>query len=150
MIHLKFPAALALSIALSSALTPHAIAKTATLRIRGDALVFDGVGLQAPDAEGHFAIGARLPLPRVKALNCETPYLILGLGSLNKPENQLTEQDHALIDKNKAYWEYLRGLAELKTPISIRVSNNCAYLKVVSGGIIATYCTLSIDQGAIK
>lgn len=119
-------------------------ANQTVLTIPAHALIFSGPGLLGPDEEGHFAIGIELPQPAIKATRCETPYLILGIGTLNKPANELTASDQKRITQNKAYYIKLMG-AKDKT-LNIPVSNDAKYLKIKDGVVYAAYCTLSIDQ----
>jgi hypothetical protein len=134
-------AAVAMSVATAEAQT-----NEATLSVPGSALVFDGLGLQPPDGEGHFAIGVRLPQPLVKASRCETPYLIVGMGTLNKPEDQLTAADRKIIADHRGTYDRLVADSRHDTVVSIPVRNRAAYLAVTSSGISAPYCTLSIDE----
>jgi hypothetical protein len=121
---------------------------SATLTVPGSALVFSGSGLQAPDDEGHFAIGVRLPQPSLRTAYCDNPYLIVGIGTLNKAESDLTDADHKIIARNAAYYARLLEAANRGTTVKLPVRNNPDYLKVTNGVIFAPYCILSIDQGA--
>jgi hypothetical protein len=120
--------------------------RTAILTVPASSLVFSGEGLQPPDSEGHFAIGIKLPLPSVRADHCDTPNLIVGMGSLNKPEGSLTDADLKIVARNKAYYDNLLAAAKQAGPLKIHVRNKPTYLKVANGVIFAPYCTLSIDE----
>ena len=123
--------------------------RTATITVPSSALVFDGPGLLPPDTEGHFAIGIRLPQPSIKAANCETPNLIIGVGTLNKPETDLTEADRKTIARNKHYYDRLIVASSQSIPVSIALRNRSAYLVVNNGVISAPFCTLSIDESKL-
>ena len=123
-----------------------AMARTASLSVSGASLIFTGPGLQAPDAEGHFAIGIRLPQRQIAATGCETPYLIVGMGTLNKPENELTAAERAIVQRNVGYWRQLVGESQRGAPVEIPVRNDDHYLKLVRDKVVAPYCTLSIDE----
>ena len=107
--------------------------------------MFQGPGLLSPDAEGHFAIGIRLPQPSVQASRCESPNLIVGLGTLNKPLSALNDADRQVIARNAAYYARLKAAARQDETVVIPLRNNPAYLRVVNGVIQAPYCVLSID-----
>ncbi len=123
--------------------------RTATITIPSNALVFSGPGLQRPDTEGHFTIGLRLPQRSIKAKRCETSNLIIGIGTLNKPETQLTNADRKLIDRNNDYYNRLLDAASRNILISIPIRNLSSYLVVKNGIIVAPYCTLSIDESRL-
>lgn len=123
---------------------PSFAASQATLAIPANALVFSGDGLLEPDDEGHFAIGVQLPQLTIKATHCETPYLIVGIGTLNKPASELTAADQKRIGQNKAYYTWLKNVKD--GTLNIPVNNDAKYLKIKNGVIYATHCVLSIDQ----
>jgi hypothetical protein len=124
--------------------------RTAELTIHGGDLVFSGAGLLAPDTEGHFAVGIRLPHAGIQANRCETPYLILGIGTLNKPITALTEQDRQVIDRNVRLYERLRAAVQQRSTVRLPVRNDAAYLRVEGTTVVAYYCMLSIDQGRLR
>jgi hypothetical protein len=122
--------------------------RSATLTIPGSALVFSGSGLQTPDDEGHFAIGVRLPQPSLRTAYCDNPYLVVGIGTLNKAASDLTDADRKIIARNAAYYARLLEAAKQGVTVKLPVRNNPDYLKVSNGVIFAPYCILSIEQGA--
>jgi hypothetical protein len=122
--------------------------RAAVLAVPTAALVFSGEGLQPPDPEGHFSIGIRLPQPSIRAAHCDTENLIVGMGTLNKPEAALTVADRKVVSRNTEYYDRLREAATRGGTVKIPVRNNDTYLKVTGGVVSAPYCTLSIDEGA--
>lgn len=142
-------AALGAALIAAQPVTTWAQERTATLTVPGSALVFDGPGLQPPDTEGHFAVGIRLPQPSIKATNCETANLIIGLGTLNKPEDQLTDADRKIIAGNRSYYDRLVAASGHGDPVAIPLRNRSAYLAVNNGVISAPYCTLSINESKV-
>lgn len=118
----------------------------ATLTVPGSALVFAGAGLLPPDSEGHFAIGITLPQPGIRADRCESADLIVGLGTLNKPEADLTDADRRVIAHNVRFYNDLVARAKQGDRITLPVRNDPLYLRVSNGTVIAPYCTLSIDE----
>jgi hypothetical protein len=125
-----------------------AIYQRATLLVPGQDLIFVGSGLLPPDPEGHFAIGIQLPQPKIKAEHCESPYLIVGLGELNKPLDGLTAADQRVIAHNIAYYDQLVAAAKSSTVVHISVRNFARYLRVSRGLVNARYCMLSIEKGS--
>jgi hypothetical protein len=122
--------------------------QTAILTVSSSALVFSGDGLQPPDSEGHFAIGIKLPQASIKATHCETPYLIVGMGTLNRPEDSLTQAEKNAIERNNTRYRMLLAVSKKEEIIRIPVRNNSTYLKFVNNQIIVPFCMLSIDEGS--
>lgn len=120
--------------------------RTATLNVPASALVFTGDGLQAPDAEGHFAVGIKLPQLSIRTANCDSDNLIVGMGSLNKPQANLTAADLQTIARNRDYYSKLVAAAKLGVAVAIHVRNKPDYLAVTNGVVFARYCALSIDE----
>ena len=121
----------------------------ATLLVPGRDLVFAGPGLQPPDATGHFAIGIRLPQPGLRAERCETPNLIAGVGTINALPDQLTLQQQAIVARNAAWYDRLRAAAARDETVRLTFRNDQPYLHLDGTTLVAPYCTLSIDQGAV-
>lgn len=143
-----FARAAAAAFFISQICTGAAFAGTVSGQIvaRGTTLVFEGPGLQQPDEEGHFAIGLRLPQPQLKAANCDANYVVVGLGSLNKPQSQLTPADRDSIARNGAYYEELRRAARDGEPVTLSIFGDAKYLVREKGGFTAAYCIVSIDE----
>ncbi len=127
-------------------LAGNAADRTATISFPGSALVFAGDGLDPPDSGGHFAVGIKLPLPNVKAEKCETPYLVAGLGNLNKPDNELSSDDRKTIAHNKEVYKELLSAAKTGKSVTLTFRNKPEYLSVRNGVVQASYCMLSIDD----
>jgi hypothetical protein len=123
--------------------------QTAMLSVPASAILFSGEGMQPPDDEGHFAIGIKLPQPKLKARNCDTETLIVGMGSLNKPKDELSPADRKIVAADKAYYDSLVAAAKQGGTINIPVRNQPDYLKIANGVIVASYCLLSIDEGRV-
>lgn len=144
--HPHFGQVIAAVLVMGAATLAYGADTTATLTVPGSALVFAGPGLQPPDTEGHFAIGIKLPRPAIYADRCDSANLIVGLGTLNKPESDLTGADRQIIARNQRIYNDLVAQAKQGGSITLPVRNDPRYLRLSHGIIIAPYCTLSIDE----
>jgi hypothetical protein len=120
----------------------------ASLTVPASSLVFKGEGLQAPDEEGNFGIGIKLPIAHVKASKCDTPYLATGLGTMNKPLDELSDTDKKTIAHVKAEYDALVAASKAGKTVTLHFRNTPTYLRVTDGVIYVPYCILSmVDAG---
>ena len=122
---------------------------TASLLVPGRDLVFAGPGLQPPDPTGHFAIGIRLPHPSLRADRCESPNLIAGVGTINALPDQLDPQQQTIVARNVAWYGWLRAAAARDEAVRLTFRNDARYLHLDGATLVAPYCMLSLDQGAV-
>lgn len=117
---------------------------TATIRLPVSSLIFEGEGLQALDDSGHFAIGVHLPQKGLRVEECDTPYLIVGMGTINKLPREWDDNDRAAIQRSaKAYQALTHPTSKT---VTIKLRNFSEYLSVSHSGVDAKMCILSIDD----
>lgn len=115
---------------------------TATLRVPRSALVFNGKGLFPVDDTGHFAFGIRLPQKNLHAEKCDTPFLVIGMGTIRNVPDEWTDEDRATYMRDrKAYQGLTQSLGDT---VAIKVENFADYLSVGRSGVDAKLCILSV------
>lgn len=127
----------------------HAADTSAILTVPGSAIVFVGDGLQAPDQEGHFAIGISLPQFSVRTGHCDTPYLIVSLGVRDAPMANLSAADPTMIARARGTYDQLRAAAAQGGTVELAIRDAPQRVSS-SGGVVTTPgCALSMDQDAL-
>ncbi|OUJ14713.1 hypothetical protein [Acetobacter sp. DsW_063] len=117
---------------------------TATIRLPTSSLIFEGEGLQALDDSGHFAIGVHLPQKGLRAEECDTPFLTIGMGTINKLPGEWDDNDRAAIQRSaKAYQALTHPTSKT---VTIKLRNFSEYLGVSRFDVDAKLCILSIDD----